>query len=251
MEGIIRDKIMTHMTDNAMFSKAQHGFKRGRSCVIQLLEVIESWTRILDAGGEVDAIYFDFAKTFDTVPREGFLLKCFAHGIQGSALTWIRSFLTGRSQRVVVNGADSSWSQVTSGIAQGSVLGPLLFLLFINDMPDDIMSSIKVFADDTKAFKDVQTEDDNIMLILLKDVNSLCDWSLKWQLKFNATKCTHMTYGNAKIRSQYKMKEGDGKLTDIRHDDEAEKDLGVLFDRKLSFRQHIESIVKKVNRILD
>ena len=117
-------------------------------------------------------------------------------------------------------------------------------------MPDDIMSSIKVFADDTKAFKDVQTEDDNIMLILQKDVNSLCDWSLKWQLKFNATKCTHMTYGNAKIRSQYKIKEGDGKLTGIRHDDEAEKDLGVLFDRKLSFRQHIESIVKKVNRMI-
>ena len=75
MEGIIRDKIMTHMTDNAMFSKAQHGFRRGRSCVIQLLEVIESWTRILDAGGEVDAIYFDFAKAFDTVLRERLLLR--------------------------------------------------------------------------------------------------------------------------------------------------------------------------------
>ena len=116
MESIIRDKIMTHMTDNAMFSKAQHGFRPGRSCVTQLLEVIESWTRILDAGGVVDAIYFDFAKAFDTVPRERLLLKCYAHGIQGSTLIWIRSFLTGRPQRVVVNGADSSWSQVTSGI---------------------------------------------------------------------------------------------------------------------------------------
>ena len=107
----------------------------------------------------------------------------------------------------MANGADSSWSQVTSGIPQGSVLGPLLFLLFINDMSDDITSSIKIFADDTKAYKDEQTEDD--MLILQKDVDSLCDWSLKWQLKFNATKCTHMTYGNPMIRSQYKMEEGD------------------------------------------
>ena len=105
----------------------------------------------------MDAIYFDFAKAFDTVPSERLLLKCYAHGIQGSTLTRIRSFLTGRSQRVVVNGADSSWSQVTSGIPQGSALWPLLFLLFINDMPDDIMSSIKIFADDTKAYKDVQT----------------------------------------------------------------------------------------------
>ena len=248
MESIIRDKIMTHMTDNAMFSKAQHGFRPGRSCVTQLLEVIESWTRILDAGGVVDAIYFDFAKAFDTVPRERLLLKCYAHGIQGCTLAWIRSFLTGRSQRVVVNGADSSWSQVTSGIPQGSVLGPLLFLLFINDMPDDIMSSIKIFADDTKVYKDVQTKED--MLTLQKDVYALCDWSLKWQLTFNASKCTHMTYGNAKVKSKYKMKEGDGKVTDIKHDDEVEKDLGVLFDTKLSFRQHIGCTVKKVNRMI-
>ena len=185
----------------------------------------------------MDAIYFDFAKAFDTVTRESLLLKCYAHGIQGSTLTWIRSFLTGRSQRVVVNGADSSWSQVTSGISQGSVLGPLLFLLFINYMPAGIMSSIKIFAGDTKAFKDVQTEVD--MLTLQKDVYALCDWSLKWQLTFNAAKCTHMTYGNAKIKSKYKMKECDGNVTDIRHDDEVEKDLGVLFDRKLSFIQHI------------
>ena len=88
------------------------------------------------------------------------------------------------------------------------------------------------------------------MLILPKDVDSLCDFSLKWQLKFNTTKCTHMTCGNPKIRSQYKMKEGDGKLTDVRHDDEAEKDLGDLFERKLSFRLHIGSIVKKLNRMI-
>ena len=84
----------------------------------------------------------------------------------------------------MVNGADSSWSQVTSGIPQGSVLGTLLFLLFINDMPGNIMSSIKIFADDTQAYKDVQTEED--MLTLQKDVYALCDWSLKWQLTFNA-----------------------------------------------------------------
>ena len=135
--------------------------------------MVESWTTILDARGVVEAIYLDFAKAFDTVPRESLLLKCYAHGIQGSTLTWIRSFLTGRSQRVVVNGADSSWSHVTSGIPQGSVLGPLLFLLFINDMPDDIMSSIKIFADDTKAYKDIQTEED--IVTLQNDVYVLCD----------------------------------------------------------------------------
>ena len=100
-------------------------------------------------------------------------------------------------------------------------------------MPDDIMSSIKIFADDTKAYKDVQTEED--MLTLQKHVYSLCDRSLQWQLNFNASKCSkhiYMTYGNPKIKSKYKMKETDGNLTDIRHDDEVEKDLGVRFDRK-------------------
>ena len=97
-------------------------------------------------------------------------------------------------------------------------------------------------------YKSVQREED--MLTLQKDVYALCDWSLKWQLTFNASKCTHMTYGNAKIKSKYKMKEGDGKVTDIKHDDEVEKDLGVLFDTKLSFRQHIGCTVKKVNRMI-
>ena len=88
------------------------------------------------------------------------------------------------------------------------------------------------------------------MLTLQKDMYALCDWSLKWQLTFNASKCIHMTYGNAKVKSKYTMKEGDGKVTDIKHDDEVEKDLGVLFDTKLSFRQHIGCTVKKVNRMI-
>ena len=116
-------------------------------------------------------------------------------------------------------------------------------------MPDDIMSSIKIFADDTKAFKDVQTQDD--MLIFQKDVDSLCDWSLKWQLKFNATKCTHMTYGNPNIRSQYNIKEGDGKLTDIRHDGEAMIGLARLtfhyMDEEV-FRLHVYTSLMRPDR---
>lgn len=149
---------------------------------------------------------------------------------------------------MVVNGKESVWSPVTSGIPQGSGLGPVLFVVFINDMPDNILSTVKVFADDTKAFRDVQNENDVAML--QRDVDTLCEWSFKWQMKFNASKCTHMTYGKPKIRSQYRMKEKDGSETDIRRDDDVEKDLGVLFDRKLSFRQHIGTIVKKVNMMI-
>ena len=248
LESLIKDKIMEHMSSYDLFSKEQHGFRPGRSCITQLLEVMETWTEILDEGGTVDAIYFDFAKAFDTVPRERLLGKCEAYGMNGDMLKWIRSFLSGRKQRVAVNGCFSSWSDVTSGIPQGSVLGPVLFVMYINDLPDEVRSSVKIFADDTKAFRNVTSDDD--IVELQNDINALCEWSEKWKLSFNADKCSHMTYGRKKINSSYTMKMSDGTRMKIKNDAEVEKDLGVTFDRGLMFRQHIGLIVKKVNRLI-
>ena len=147
-----------------------------------------------------------------------------------------------------VNGCFSPWTEVTSGIPQGSVLGPILFLLYINDLPDEAQCEMKIFADDTKAFNNVECEED--ICKLQKDIDSLCEWSEKWQLHFNAEKCSHMTYGRRKVESSYTMKDADGERVKIKEDAEVEKDLGVTFDRKLTFRQHIGLIVKKLNQLI-
>ena len=160
MERLIRDAIMTHMTENDLLSPKQHGFIQGRYCVTQLLAVLDSWTLALDEGGNIDTIYLDFAKAFDTVPHQRLLTKLRGYGIEGRILTWIKAFLTNRRQRVVINGSRSSWADVTSGIPQGSVLGPVLFICYINDMPSSVQSSMYLFADDAKLYRNIASDDD-------------------------------------------------------------------------------------------
>jgi hypothetical protein len=188
LEGIIRSALLDHM--KATFTDCQHGFMSGRSCTTQLLDTVDIWTRLLDEGNAVDVIFLDFAKAFDSVPHQRLLTKLQGFSVDGKLHSWISDFLCGRRQRVVVNGAHSSWSEVLSGIPQGSVLGPLLFICYVNDMPDAVQGLIKMFADDTKVFNKVNTPSEQMSL--QEDLRSLEDWSLKWQLRFNADKCKVM-----------------------------------------------------------
>ena len=177
IESIIRDHITTHLVNNDVFSKFQYGFISGRSTSLQLLKALNKWTEIMDRNGTVDTIYFDFQKAFDTVPHNLMLSKLPCYGINPQIINWITNFITGRRQKVIINGSESNWGTVTSGIPQGSILGPLIFALYINDLPDvlDDTTDILLFADDTKIFKEIHNEKDQENLQM--SIDNMCKWS--------------------------------------------------------------------------
>ena len=170
MESIIRDAMVQHLVENYLCTTQQHGFTNGRSCLTNLLETFESWTEDVDKGYSVDVIFLDFQKAFDKVPKTRLLQKLSAYGIEGKVLCWIADFLSDRKMRIMVRGQYSEWVDVISGVPQGSVLGPILFLIYVNDIPETVNCSIKMFADDTKLFRTVKTIDD--CNILQNDLNT-------------------------------------------------------------------------------
>jgi hypothetical protein len=246
IESLVRDHMVAHMTKNVLFSGFQHGFISGRSCVTNLLAVLDAWTEAMDNGTAVDAVYLDFAKAFDTVPHERLLIKLQGYGIQDKVLGWIQNFLQGRRQSVIVNGAKSGWTPVTSGVPQGSVIGPVLFVIFINDLPEVTQSIAQMFADDTKVFRSMVTDDDRELL--QEDIDQLAKWGNIWQLRFNADKCKVLHIGRNNPNNQYTMPTADGRIeleTTV-----LEKDLGVNVDPELKFSEHIERQVNKADKIL-
>ncbi|MEW8547283.1 MAG: reverse transcriptase domain-containing protein, partial [Candidatus Thiodiazotropha sp.] len=246
MERLIRDALVQHMNINNLFCIEQHGFIKGKSCVTQLLEFMEDITEAIDQGLEVDVIYLDFSKAFDKVPHKRLLRKISGYGIKGNVLNWISEFLSNRKQRVIINGISSDWRNVTSGIPQGSVLGPILFLIFINDMPKAIQCLVKLFADDAKLYQIVKSDQDRVDL--QDDIVSSKNWTDTWKMIFNIKKCKHLHLGSITTDSRYHMP---SELGNVQIDKvEEEKDLGVVIDSKLNFRQHITSKVAIANRNL-
>ena len=243
MESIIRDSIVLHMTKNDLFADAQHGFVPGRNCVTQLLLCLEEWTNLLEQGYAFDVVYTDFAKAFDSVPHQRLLVKLTNIGIRRTVLNWIESFLIGRKQSVVIEGKQSGWEAVISGIPQGSVIGPILFVVFINDLPSEVKHNMcKLFADDCKIYGIVDVS--NNTSTIQSDLDNLSNWSQYWQLPFSATKCKTMHFGYQNPEIEYKL---NNHILEKVHE---EKDLGVIIDDKLKFHQHTASVCKKANQIL-
>ena len=247
MEGIIRDHIIEHMKINKMFSDKQFGFISGRSTTLQLLNVLTIWSEILDEGGTIETIYCDFMKAFAKVAHQKLLYKIGTYGIVGDHHGWIEFFLKDRTHCVVINNATSSKAPVTSGIPQGSVLGPLLFVIYINDMPDviDRDSFLYLFADDTKVFRHIRCPDDAAKL--QDDIDKLVEWSNIWQLKFHPEKCVSMCI-KRKLNNQqpHVFNMGDHILSNS----SCEKDLGVYIDDNLNFDIHINTAINKANKVL-
>ena len=187
METLIRDRLLEHLQKEKLLSPKQHGFISGRSTVTQLLNYLDRCIQNTIDGHVVDAIYLDFAKAFDTVPHRRLLGKMEAYGISGTVLEWVRDYLNGRTQTVLVNGERSVTAPVISGIPQGTCLGPLLFVIYINDLLDDIESDGFLFADDTKIFRKIRSLEDSITL--QSDIDRLENWSEKWLLRFHPDKC--------------------------------------------------------------
>ena len=244
-EKLVRDRVVSHMTEHDLFSNAQYGFRSLPSCALQLLDVMEKWTEWLDEGKSFDCIYYDFSKAFDTVPHARLLAKLKSYGIGGKLLTWIEAFLKDRKQRVIVNSQHSNWTEVTSGIPQGSVLGPILFLIYINDIEDSVKSTIRLFADDMKLFSTVCSVEDSKQI--QKDTDHLSKWSDKWLLKYNIEKCCTLHYGHNNPNVTYHLTNSNGKQ-EIKNTDR-EKDLGITFDTDMKFRQHVSDCINKGNQI--
>ena len=161
-----------------LINTSQHGFLKARSCLTNLLCFLEEITKWVDDRSPVDVVYLDFQKAFDKVPHKKLLLKLKAHG--NDVFNWIEKWLTHRKQRVIIDGEISNWKSVLSWVPQGSVLGPILFLIYINDLEDDISSKVLKFADDTKVFRKVTN--DTYKQSLQHDLDKLDNWSEKWQM---------------------------------------------------------------------
>ena len=235
---------MHHYETHEILTDHQHGFRPGRSCETQLVITTNDIIKALDERKQVDAIILDFSKAFDRVPHHRLLAKLSHYGIKYKLLTWMENFLTKRSQRVVVDGESSDWIPVTSGVPQGTVLGPLLFLSFINDLPCGISSNIRLFADDCLLYRPISNTDDT--KVLQNDLDTLHRWSQRWQMKFNVEKCNSMTFTlrRGPIKANYHM--GTSLLSVVTETTY----LGLTLTCKMSWSKHISGATARANRIL-
>nr|VZI18002.1 unnamed protein product [Spirometra erinaceieuropaei] len=199
MEKIIKQALMQFLEQHHLLSDAQHGFQSGRSCLTNLLFTLERWTKARDEGSVVHAIYIDFKKAFDSVPHQRLLQKLRNAGIRGRLLVWIQSFLAGRSQRVKVGSQQSPEVSVVSGVPQGSVLGPTLFLVSINDCVKDLHCDTILFADDITLWKVIHNAADADHL--QANLNRLEDWWKRWLMPFNISKCNFLQLGSFRASS--------------------------------------------------
>ena len=247
LESLIADHTLEHLKREKILTEKQFGFLKERSAEIQLLCATDDWKKNIDKGFQIDLIYLDLKKAFDKVPHKRLVKKLRKYGLSSSGssfslLQWITDFLTGRKQVVCVEGClSNAEEEVLSGVPQGSILGPLLFNLYINDLVEGIKSDILLYADDTKLYRVISSCED--IHHLQADLQRIDDWMKKWIMEINTQKSHILTLGPQNFSSSYFL--GSAALTLSRE----ERDLGILVDSELNFSSHYEAVVKKASKV--
>lgn len=244
LEHIIVSNIMGHLEKNNILYTWQHGFRSGRSTETQLVSFVHDLASNLDQRKQVDVVVLDFSKAFDKVSHPHLALKLEHYGIRGPMLDWIVSFLRGRTQRVVLDGVASDIVGVTSGVPQGSVLGPVLFLLYINDLPSTLSSVVRLFADDAILYRTVASGTDGDAL--QEDLDRLARWETRWRMEFNSGKCEVLTVTkkrNPHIQDYLLHGQALRRVKTTKY-------LGVTISSDLNWNSHINSITTSANRTL-
>lgn len=244
MEHVIYTSIVQHLNANNFFTPFQHGFRPGLSCTTQMVEFFHELAHAYDKGLQTDCIFLDFRKAFDLVPHKFILHKLSALKIPPNVSGWLVDYLRSRTQAVVINGKLSDSTPVTSGVPQGSVLGPLLFLIFINDIVENVSSSIRLYADDCVMYRAVRDSDE--CAALQEDIDRIASWCFTWGMELNVAKChfVRFTKKQKPVITTYNINSIEINLS------LKVKYLGVYFSHNLSWNHHIEYMTAKANRML-
>ena len=244
MEFVIKDQMVQFLVDKGHISKRQHAFIKHHSTASNLLECLRDWSIGLDGHMQTDVIYIDFAKAFDSIVPSKLLFKLEQYGISGQLLKWLSGFLTNRTQRVIIDYCFSSECAVISGVPQGSVLGPILFLVYINDIDSVCCGNtvLQLFADDAKLFSKINI--DTVTSTLQQSLDKLASWAKEWQLSININKCAVLSISN---------KPQPARLTYFINGIaipccSSYVDLGITISCDLSFERHINNIVSKARQ---
>lgn len=241
LEHIICKNILNHLEREKILTNLNHGFRSGYSCETQLITTINDLLKDHDQGRQVDIAILDFSKAFDTVPHQKLLHKIHQYGIQGNIHHWLTNFLTTRSMRTIVEGKSSDETSVDSGVPQGTVLGPILFLCHINDLPDTVSSTVRLFADDCLVYRNIKNREDQNKL--QADLQNLETWAKTWGMRFNAKKCYIMSINN-KTSRYYSL---DNTILQEVQDNPY---LGLQISNDLRWSVHINNVCKKANATL-
>jgi hypothetical protein len=248
MESIVNDHLRKHLFDQNLISKHQFGFRPNHSTLDLLTCTTQKWEEKLAKGKEIKVIALDISRAFDTVWHNGLLSKLMCLGVGGGLYRWIRAFLRDRSIKVVVNGSESSAANINAGVPQGSILGPTLFLVFINDLSHAVSSDIAMFADDTTLSATINcvNDRDRVYNLLLEDLRSVEDWAEKWLVKFNAKKTQQLTISRKTTKDARSVT----FLGEALKEEEYIKLLGVNITSTLDWSCHVSKIASNSGRLL-